>query len=248
MVAGWECGDQERLLLRVHKQHPMDRELPNTAVLAGLGVKVHLDTPLCMEHAGQRVSEYLFKHIQDIVINEGGNTVSKQRPVVNRLNAALFKHGANYCINFRPAKDGVPEGWHAVKFNGKVALSVTAKASYWSEHQQRKVGWLHDMWGDTPKAAGSDARGLSWLAKMAAVWEQWNNVLLEGRTLEPSPDVVEGFGAKCRTLYRYAPQARLPRCAVVRRPPPRAHHRWPTPIRRRRCTRAHQPTCLSKRS
>eukprot|EP00959_Pyramimonas_sp_CCMP1952_P467961 9492450-Pyramimonas_sp.AAC.1 len=48
------------LTIRVHKDWAMDRALPATALLRC----DHIDAPFCMEHASQRVTEYLLNIIQ----------------------------------------------------------------------------------------------------------------------------------------------------------------------------------------
>jgi len=191
----------KKLLLRVHVQHAMDRELPSNALLSRVGVAAHLMSPICMQHGGMRVSEYFFKHIQEIVVKEGGQTIAKQGPAVARLNAILRSHGVSYQVKAINTSNGEKPGWYKAKFNGETAKKISATASYENEHGET-VGWLWDLWKGTPRESGQDP----WLHKMAATWEKWNEVLLEGRMLEPSPSVVNGFGAKCRTLYRYAPR------------------------------------------
>lgn len=188
-------------VVRVHKQHAMDREIPSSSVLR-VGTEIHKQTPFCMQHGGMRVTEYLLQHLQDIAIKESMGR-PKKNELVNKFNAALHNHGVSYTIKQKkPEKGQKTGGWYDAKLNGSQALAVTARASYKSPAGER-VGWLWDMWkGDHVRDAGPG----SWLETLAGTFEQWHEVLMEGRMLKPSPSVVQGFGAKCRTLFRYAPR------------------------------------------
>ena len=75
--------------------------------------------------------------------------------------------------------------------NGQAAKSLSATASY-RNHSGQVVGWLHDMWGLKAE----------WVTQQGALWRQWNEVLLTGRTLEPSASQVQSFGPMCRKLFR----------------------------------------------
>lgn len=173
-------------LIRVHMQWDMIRKFPKGALLS---VK-HIHTIFCMEHAGQRITECFLRHVQDAVLNEGdakGKVGSaQQQKCVDRINAAFKKHSAHYKI--KPQLEG---GFYEPSCNGQAAKSLSATASY-VNHAGQVVGWLHDMWG-------VDAE---WVRQQALLWRQWNEVLLTGRTLEPSASQVQLFGPMCRKLFR----------------------------------------------
>ena len=143
-----------------------------------------------MEHAGQRIAECLLRHVQDVVLSEGdvkGKVgPAQQQKNVDRINAAFKKHGAHYTI--KPQVEG---GFYEPSCNGQAAKSLSATASY-RNHSGQVVGWLHDMWGLKAE----------WVTQQGALWRQWNEVLLTGRTLEPSASQVQSFGPICRKLFR----------------------------------------------
>ena len=174
--------------IRVHIQYAMIRSFPAKALLQ---VK-HIHAPFCMEHAGQRVTECFLRHVQDVVLSEGGTdgkvSPARQKKNVDRLNAAFKQHGAQYKI--KPKKEG--DGWYDASCNGQAAKSLTATASY-VNGQGELQGWLHEMWGVHSE----------WAKQQGMLWRQWNDVLFTGRALEPSAEQVQSFGPICRRLFRY---------------------------------------------
>jgi hypothetical protein len=59
-----EALRKQKATIRVHRVWAMDRDIPETALLRAS----HLDSPFCMEHATQRITEFLMNIIQVLEI------------------------------------------------------------------------------------------------------------------------------------------------------------------------------------
>ena len=103
----------------------------------------HCDCPFCMAHAGMRITEFMFGHMQEKILNEGESSEKAMLKRVTAMNAALKKHKVPYTIKAVPGKDG-DKTYYEANCNGRAAKKLAEKASFYNADNQLE-GWLHEV-------------------------------------------------------------------------------------------------------